>query len=191
MTDQAVAERWRAGGPWGTARLRQRLPLLPVAALPKGKRVLGREGRTGQAPGATGTAPRLPLGRELGSWEFVEGRVTEGQSGETLKPCAVGPGGVGVAERGSAQPPGKEGRRAARGRPQRAAHPLQGRAEDSDGATLGAGSRLAAPARTNNPDPAGGDPGGGRPPRSAGVGAGLALECGASHSRPANMPPAS
>src|SRR5215510_8330897 len=40
ITDQSVAERLRACGPWVKALLRQMLPLLPVAALPKGKRFL-------------------------------------------------------------------------------------------------------------------------------------------------------
>jgi hypothetical protein len=53
ITDQSVAERLRACGPWVKALLRQMLPLLPVAALPKGKRFLVIDGSTVQAPGAT------------------------------------------------------------------------------------------------------------------------------------------
>jgi len=106
ITDQSVAERLRACGPWVKALLRQMLPLLPVAALPKGKRFLVIDGSTVQAPGATGTDPRLQLCMDLVSLEFVEVLVTDVHSGETLKHFALGPGVVVVADRGYAQPQG-------------------------------------------------------------------------------------
>lgn len=106
ITDQSVAERLRACGPWVKALLRQMLPLLPVAALPKGKRFLVIDGSTVQAPGATGTDHRLHLCMDLVSLEFVEVLVTDVHSGETLKHFALGPGVVVVADRGYAQPQG-------------------------------------------------------------------------------------
>jgi hypothetical protein len=109
ITDQAVAERLRACGPWVKALLRQMLPLLPVAALPEGKRFLVIDGSTVQAPGATGTDHRLHLCMDLVSLEFVEVLVTDVHSGETLKHFALGPGDVVVADRGYAQPPGMSG----------------------------------------------------------------------------------
>jgi hypothetical protein len=106
ITDQAVAERLRACGPWVKALLRQMLPLVPVAALPEGKRFLVIDGSTVQAPGATGTDHRLHLCMDLVSLEFVEVLVTDVHSGETLKHFALGPGDVVVADRGYAQPQG-------------------------------------------------------------------------------------
>jgi hypothetical protein len=64
-TDQSVGERVRAGGPWGKALLRRLLPLVPVSVLPEGKRFLVIDASTVQAPGATGTDPRLPLCMDL------------------------------------------------------------------------------------------------------------------------------
>jgi DDE family transposase len=106
ITDQAVAERLRACGPWVKALLRQMLPLLPVTALPEGKRFLVIDGSTVQAPGATGTDHRLHLCMDLVSLEFVEVLVTDVHSGETLKHFVLGPGDVVVADRGYAQPQG-------------------------------------------------------------------------------------
>ena len=106
ITDQAVGERLRACGPWVKALLRQMLPLVPVAALPAGKRFLVIDGSTVQAPGATGTDHRLHLCMDLVSLEFVEVRVTDVHSGETLKHFALGPGAVVVADRGYAHPQG-------------------------------------------------------------------------------------
>lgn len=103
ITDQAVAERLRACGPWVKALLRQ---MLPVTALPEGKRFLVIDGSTVQAPGATGTDHRLHLCLDLVSLEFVEVLGTDVHSGETLKHFTLGPGEVVVADRGYAQPPG-------------------------------------------------------------------------------------
>jgi hypothetical protein len=106
ITDQSVAERLRACGPWVKALLRRMLPLVPVAALAEGKRFLVIDASTIQAPGATGTDHRLHLCMDLVSLEFVEVLVTDVHSGETLKHFALGPGDVAVADRGYAHPQG-------------------------------------------------------------------------------------
>jgi DDE family transposase len=106
LTDQSVAERLRACGPWVKALLRQMLPLVPVAALAEGRRLLVIDASTVQAPGATGTDHRLHLCLDLVSLEFIEVLVTDVHSGETLKHFALGPGDVVVADRGYAQPQG-------------------------------------------------------------------------------------
>ena len=106
ITDQSVAERLRACGPWVKALLRRLLPLVPVTVLPEGKRFLVIDASTVQAPGATGTDHRLHLCMDLVSLEFVEVLVTDVHSGETLKHFALGPGDVVVADRGYAHPQG-------------------------------------------------------------------------------------
>jgi hypothetical protein len=106
LTDQAVAERLRACGPWVKALLRQMLPGVPGAALPAGKRILVIDGSTVQAPGAMGIDHRLHLCMDLVSLEFVEVVVTDVHRGETLKHFALGPGDMVVADRGYAQPQG-------------------------------------------------------------------------------------
>ena len=106
ITDQSVAERLRACGPWVKALLRRMLPLVPVAALAEGRRFLVIDASTVQAPGATGTDHRLHLCMDLVSLEFVEVLVTDVHSGETLKHFALGAGDVAVADRGYAQPQG-------------------------------------------------------------------------------------
>ena len=82
------------------------LPLVPVAALAEGRRLLVIDASMVQAPGATGTHHRLHLCLDLVSLEFIEGLVTDVHSGETLKHFALGPGDVVVADRGYAQPQG-------------------------------------------------------------------------------------
>jgi len=106
ITDQSVAERLRACGPWVKALLRRMLPLVPVAALPEGKRFLVIDASTVQAPGATGIDHRLHLCMDLVSLEFVEVLVTDVHSGETLKHFRLTPGDVAVADRGYAHPQG-------------------------------------------------------------------------------------
>jgi len=109
ITDQSVAERLRACGPWVKALLRRMLPLVPVAALPEGKRFLVIDASTVQAPGATGTDHRLHLSMDLVSLEFVEVLVTDVHSGETLKHFRLTPGDVAVVDRGYAHPSGMSG----------------------------------------------------------------------------------
>jgi hypothetical protein len=55
LTDQAVAERWRACGPWVQAMLPPMCPLAAVESLPSGRRLVVLDASSLQAPGATGT----------------------------------------------------------------------------------------------------------------------------------------
>src|SRR5262247_4221379 len=54
ITDQAVAERLRACGPWVQAMLRRMLPMAAVAPRPAGRRFVVMDARSMQAPGAPG-----------------------------------------------------------------------------------------------------------------------------------------
>ena len=106
ITDQSIAERLRACGPWVKGLLRQMRAKPPGAALPEGMRLRVIDASTVQAPGATGTDHRRHLCLDLVSLEFVEVLVTDVQGGETLKHLALGPGDVAVADRGYAHPQG-------------------------------------------------------------------------------------
>ena len=64
ITDQAVAERLRACGPWVKAVLRKIRPPA-VTALPQALRFVVIDATTGQAPGATGTDYRLHISLDL------------------------------------------------------------------------------------------------------------------------------
>src|SRR5262245_12629869 len=92
MTDQAVAERLRACGPWGKAMLRRMLPQAAVESLPPGRRWVVLDASSMPAPGATGTDHRLPIAMALMSWQFLEVCVSDVHTGETLKHCPVAPG---------------------------------------------------------------------------------------------------
>jgi hypothetical protein len=72
ITDQAVAERLRACGPWVQAMLRRMLPLSLVGTLPAGFRFVVIDASSIQAPGATGTAHRLHSAMDLLSLPFLE-----------------------------------------------------------------------------------------------------------------------
>ena len=106
ITDQSVAERLRACGPWVKAMLRRMLPMAPVETLPAGLRFVVIDARTIQAPGATGTDHRLHIAMDLMTLQFVEVLVSDGHTGETLKHFSLGAGDVAVAERGYAHAQG-------------------------------------------------------------------------------------
>jgi hypothetical protein len=65
LTDQAVAARLRACGPWIKAGRRKRLPPPAVAALPQALHFVVIDATTVQTPGAKGTDHRLPLSLDL------------------------------------------------------------------------------------------------------------------------------
>jgi hypothetical protein len=102
ITDQAVAERLRACGPWVKALLRRMLSMDTVETLPAGLRFGVIDASTIQAPGATGTDHRLHIAMDLRTLQFVEVFVSDVHTGETLKHFALGAGDVAVADRGYA-----------------------------------------------------------------------------------------
>ena len=103
ITDQAVAERWRACGPWVPAMLRRMLPRLQEDIRPAGHRFVVIDASSIQAPGATGTDHRRHIAMDLWSLQFLEVVVSDVHTGETLKHFTLAPGDVAVADRGSAQ----------------------------------------------------------------------------------------
>ena len=103
ITDQAVAERLRACGPWVQALLRQMFPMATVEALPAGRRFVVLDASSIQAPGATGTDHRLHIAMDLVSLQFLEVLVSDVHTGETLKHFTFAPGDIAVADRGYAQ----------------------------------------------------------------------------------------
>jgi hypothetical protein len=103
MTDQSVAERLRACGPWVQALLRQMLPMAAVESLPTGRRFVVIDASSMQAPGATGTDHRLHIAMDLVSLQFLEVLVSDVHTGETLKHFTLAPGDVVLADRGYAQ----------------------------------------------------------------------------------------
>src|SRR6266568_2225507 len=107
ITDQSVAERLRACGPWVQALLRRMLPLSPVDTLPAGCRFVVIDASSIQAPGATGTDHRLHIAMDLLSLQFIEVLVSDVHTGETLKHFTLAPGDVAVADRGYAQCQGR------------------------------------------------------------------------------------
>ena len=108
-TDQAVAERLRACGPWVKAMLRRMLPLSAVETLPQGLRFVGIDASSIQAPGAKGTDHRLHLAMDLVSWQCLEVLVSAVHTGEPLKHCTLAPGDGVLAARGYAQCQGMHG----------------------------------------------------------------------------------
>jgi len=103
ITDQAVAERLRACGPWVQAMLRRMLSLAPGDPLLAGRRFVVIDASSIQAPGATGTDHRLHIAMDLLSLQFLEVLVSDVHTGETLKHFTLAPGDVAVADRGYAQ----------------------------------------------------------------------------------------
>ena len=106
ITDQSVAERLQACGPWVNALLRQMLPMSAVSALPEGLRFVVIDASSVQAPGAKGIDHRLHLAMDLVSLEFIEVLISDVHTGETLKHFPLGPGDVALTDRGYAQAQG-------------------------------------------------------------------------------------
>jgi len=106
ITDQAVAERLRACGPWVQAMLRRMLPLAQGDTLPAGRRLVVIDASSMQAPGATGTDHRLHIAMDLMTLQFIEVLVSDVHTGETLKHFSLGAGDIAVADRGYAHAQG-------------------------------------------------------------------------------------
>jgi hypothetical protein len=106
ITDQSVAERLRACGPWVKALLRRMFPLSAVEPLPAGRRFVVIDASSIQAPGATGTDHRLPIAMDLRTLQFVEVLVSDVHTGETFKHFTLGPSDVALADRGYAHAQG-------------------------------------------------------------------------------------
>ena len=102
ITDQSIAERLRAYGPWVQALLRQMLPMAPGASLPAGWRFVVIDASSLHAPGATGTDYRLHIAMDLQTLQFLEVLVSDVHMGETLKHFPLRAGDVAVADRGYA-----------------------------------------------------------------------------------------
>jgi len=103
ITDQSVAERLRACGPWVQALLRQMFPMATIESLPAGRRFVVLDASSIQAPGATGTDHRLPIAMDLVSLQLLGVLVSDVHTGETLKHFTFAPGDIAVADRGYAQ----------------------------------------------------------------------------------------
>src|SRR2546422_1685272 len=106
ITDQAVAERLRACGPWVQALLRRMLPMPTVDTLPQGLRFVVIDASSMQVPGATGTDHRLHIAMDLRTLQFIEVLVSDVHTGETLKHFPLRAGDVAVADRGYAHAQG-------------------------------------------------------------------------------------
>jgi hypothetical protein len=103
MTDQSVAERLRAWGPWVQAMLRQMFPMAAIEPLPAGRRFVVIDASSIQAPGATGTDHRLHIAMDLVSLQLRAVLISNVHTGDTLKHCTFTPGDIAVADRGYAQ----------------------------------------------------------------------------------------
>ncbi len=106
ITDQSVAERLRACGPWMQALLRVMLRMPSEVVLPPGLRFVVIDASSIEAPGATGTDYRLHISMDLVSLEFIDILVTDVHTGETLKHFALREGDVAVTDRGYAHAQG-------------------------------------------------------------------------------------
>ena len=104
ITEQAVAARLRACGPWVQAVRRKRRPPPAVTAWPQALRCVGIDATTVPAPGATGTDDRLHLSLDWVTCEVLEGSISEVQTGATLQHCSLGYGDVALTDRGDGHP---------------------------------------------------------------------------------------
>jgi hypothetical protein len=102
ITDSSIAERLRACGPWVKALLAKMLELNKEQL--RGKRILVVDASTIEAPGATGTDYRLHLLFDLLNLEFVQIKLTDVHTAETLRNFHFKDGDVILADRGYSDP---------------------------------------------------------------------------------------
>ena len=106
ITDQSVAERLRACGPWVKALLRQMLPMAAVETLPAGLRFVVIDASTIQAPGATGTDHRLHIAMDLMTLRLSRCSSAMCIRAKRSSTSRSGAGDVAVADRGYAHAQG-------------------------------------------------------------------------------------
>jgi hypothetical protein len=104
ITDQAIAERLAACRPWVEALLPQMLSPRDLPRLEGVGRFLVIDGSQVQGPGAQGSQYRLHVALDLVSLQFVQIRVTDQRTGESLANFALGRGDVALVDRGYAHP---------------------------------------------------------------------------------------
>lgn len=104
ISDQAVSDRLSGCVAWLSAMLKQMLPALPTSGVSAiGGRWLLIDGSTVQVAGARGTSYRIHLGWDWISHQIVEMRITDVQTGESLKLYEIRAGDVAIADRGYAR----------------------------------------------------------------------------------------
>jgi hypothetical protein len=96
MTDQSVAERLRACGPWVKAMLRQMLPMTAVEPLPTGRRFVVIDASSMQAPRRRPPASwvtRVLAGERSGTLagSMVSGSPSRGSATRASKAPVIGP----------------------------------------------------------------------------------------------------
>lgn len=103
ITDSSVAERLAACAPWVKALLCQMLKS-DVADLPPQWRFVVVDGSEVHGPGAMGSEYRLHVSIDLVTLEVTFLKITDQHTGESLDHFPLGPGDVGIADRGYGHP---------------------------------------------------------------------------------------
>lgn len=104
ISDQAVKDRLDGCAAWLSEVLKQMLPGVPTAIQAKiGRRWILIDGSTVQVPGASGTSYRIHLSWDWVAHRIVEIKITDAQTGESLKLYEIEAGDVVVADRGYAR----------------------------------------------------------------------------------------
>lgn len=104
ITDSAINERLAACRPWVKALLPKMLRGTEVASVAQGWRCIVIDGSTVQSPGAKGTEYRLHIGLDLVTLELSHLLISDVKTGESLRHFALGPGEIGLADRGYCHP---------------------------------------------------------------------------------------
>jgi hypothetical protein len=98
ITDSSIAERLQACAPWLKAMLSEMMGLNKEQL--KGKRVILVDASSIEAPGATGTDYKIHLGFDLLQLEFVEIKITDKHTAESLRNFSVEQGDIIIGDRG-------------------------------------------------------------------------------------------
>jgi hypothetical protein len=104
LTDSAIAARLEACRPWVKALLPKMVRGTELATAAQGHRFIVIDGSTVQSPGAKGTEYRLHIGLDLVTLELSHLLISDVTTGESLRHFALGPGEIGVADRGYCHP---------------------------------------------------------------------------------------
>ncbi len=104
LTDSAIAARLEACRPWVKALLPKMLHPTEVATVCPGHRIIVIDGSTVQSAGAKSTQNRLHIGLDLVTLELSHLLISDVKTGESLRHFALGPGEIGLADRGYCHP---------------------------------------------------------------------------------------
>lgn len=104
LSDSAITARLEACRAWIKVLLPKMLHPTKLAPMHPRHRIIVIDGSTVQSPGAKGAQNRLHIGLDLVTLELSHLLISDAKTGESLRHFALGPGEIGLTDRGYCRP---------------------------------------------------------------------------------------